>query len=84
MPVGVSYPERSVTMKVMSEAEVKVFGDKLSAFGKALSPKEQALLRQILLRATAAQPEDVGGYDAEGAESIMVHLTPLLIPAVQK
>lgn len=48
----------------LTKAEAKEFADKFEAFSKQLSPKEQHLLHEILLRAAAASEEDVRGYEA--------------------
>jgi hypothetical protein len=58
----------TITTDQMTRAEVQAFGAKLDAFGNSLTVKEQALLREILLR--AAQQGEVSGY----------HITALLPP----
>jgi len=45
---------------LLTRQEVKAFGAKLDALGNSLSANEQALLREILLR--AAQHREVIGY----------------------
>ena len=46
--------------QLITETEVKVFGDKLAAFGETLNDHEQSLLYEILMRAAAE--EDVEGH----------------------
>ena len=56
----------------MSQQEIKLFGEKLEAFGNSLPEKEQQLFAEILLRAAAA------GGDVEGhAVSFGAHWTEL-------
>lgn len=42
---------------VVTETEVRVFGEKLRAFGDQLTPKEQLLLSEILMRASMAESD---------------------------
>jgi hypothetical protein len=46
---------------VMTDVEVRAFGDKLKNFGDQLTPKEQALLAEIVMRAAAFEA-DVEGH----------------------
>ena len=48
----------------VTEAEAKVFAAKLATFGEQLTPKEQALLREILLRAAENEDNDVEGHSS--------------------
>ena len=51
----------------MTRDEVRAFGDKLDTFGRQLSPTEQELLREILVRAALATGDDVHGHSAADA-----------------
>lgn len=46
---------------VLTAAEAQSFAEKLEAFGDSLSPVEQLLLSEILLRASTAE-DDVSGH----------------------
>ena len=46
--------------KILSIAEAQSFAEKLEEFGDNLSPKEQLLLSQILLHASAAEGDVIG------------------------
>ena len=41
----------------ITEAEARTFGEKLRAFGDQLTPKEQLLLSEILMRASMADAD---------------------------
>ena len=57
-----------MTTDQITKDEAQAFGAKLDAFGSSLTAKEQALLREIVLR--AAHHSEVSGY----------HITALLPP----
>ncbi len=47
----------------MTREELDAFSRKLESFTDSLTPKERALLLQVLMRAGAQDPEDVEGHE---------------------
>lgn len=56
-----------MAVELMTRDEARTFADKLERFALTLPPKEQALLREILLRAAGASDDDVEGHALFGA-----------------
>jgi hypothetical protein len=56
-------PDQSHGFDALSDHELRTFAEKLEAWGKGLSPKEQGFLLQILGRASA--DGDTQGYLAD-------------------
>jgi len=62
----------------MTREELDAFSRKLEAFTDSLTPKERALLLQVLMRAGAQDPEDVEAHEmgrrSLGAAALALHL----------
>lgn len=62
----------------MTREELDAFSRKLESFTDSLTPKERALLLQVLMRAEAQDPEDVEGHEmgrrALGAAALALHV----------
>ncbi len=62
----------------MTREELDAFSHKLEVFTDSLTPKERALLLQVLMRAGADEPEDVEAHEmthcALAAAALALHL----------
>lgn len=75
-------------VEAMSEAEVTAFSAELEAWAATRSPKEQVFLRNVLVLASHAEPEDVQGYyggsTIQGIGQLVTAIAPVvgLLPGV--
>jgi hypothetical protein len=70
---------KEMATQLLTEAEARKFADKLEAFGNQLSSKEQALLWEILVRASSADGDVQGHFFVNpGDAAIVAHHVPLL------